>query len=72
MAVDLAHEYRDVVEEVALRLGVPVELIVELLGLEARHSNLHAWGARPALRRELSAIVDRAIAAGVVGPGRGR
>jgi hypothetical protein len=68
VAVNLATDYRDVVEEVAARTGVQADLIVELLNLEFRHQNLHGWGARPALRREIAAIVDRAIAR-AQGPG---
>lgn len=61
MAVNLATDYRNVVEEVAARTGVQADLIVELLNLEYRHQNLHGWGARPALRREIAAIIDRAF-----------
>lgn len=65
MALDLTVEYREVIERVAGEAGVPVSIIMELLALEPQHQNLHAWGARPALRREIVAIVDRAIAAGM-------
>lgn len=61
MAVNLATEYRDEIEEVATRMGVEAELIVELLNLQYRHQNLHGWGARPALRREVATIIDRAF-----------
>ena len=62
MAVNLATDYREVIDEGAARMGVPADLIVELLNLEFRHQNLHGWGARPALRREIAAIIDRALA----------
>ncbi len=60
MTVNLANEYRSVVEQVASTTGVNADLIVELLNLEFRHQNLHGWGARPALRRDIAAIIDRA------------
>lgn len=60
MTVNLANEYRSVVEQVATATGVSADLIVELLNLEFRHQNLHGWGARPALRRDIAAIIDRA------------
>lgn len=66
MALDLTVEYRDVIERVAQGMGMPASVVMELLALEPLHQNLHAWGARPALRREIVAIVDRAIAAGMV------
>jgi len=64
MSVKLSEEYRSAVEAVALQTDLPVELLVELLDLESRHQNLHGWGARPALRREIATILDRAIEAG--------
>ncbi|PZW40409.1 hypothetical protein C8P66_12448 [Humitalea rosea] len=67
MAVNLATEYRDVVEDVARKTGVSADLIVDLLNLERRHQNLHGWGARPALRRDISAILDRALSASQAG-----
>ena len=61
MAVDLSVEYRDVVFAAAKAAGVPPELLIELLDLESKHTNLHAWGARPALRREIADIMERAL-----------
>ena len=61
MVVNLATDYRDVIDGVAARTGVSADLIVELLNLEFRHQNLHGWGARPALRREIAEIIDRAF-----------
>lgn len=72
VAVNLATDYRDVVEEVATRTGVQADLIVELLNLEFRHQNLHGWGARPALRREIANIIDRAFARETAGGDAGR
>lgn len=59
------------IERVAETAGVPVSVVMELLALEPHHQNLHAWGARPALRREIVTIVDRAIAAGMAAEGAG-
>ncbi len=61
MPIKLSREYRDVVIEVAGKTGVPPELMIELLDLEPDHQNLHGWGARPALRRAITTIIDRAL-----------
>jgi hypothetical protein len=72
MAVNLAIEYREVVEDVAGKTGVSADLILDLLNLERRHQNLHGWGARPALRREISTILDRVLSAERAGKDSGR
>ena len=63
MPVNLAVEYQAEIEQVAAATGVSVDIIVDLLNLEFRHQNLHSWGARPQLRREMAEIVDCALAA---------
>ncbi len=62
MPLNLAVEYRTEIEQVAGATGVPVDVIVDLLNLEYRHQNLHGWGARPQLRRDMAEIVNRALA----------
>lgn len=61
MAVDLSVEYRDAVNAAAEKGEAPVEVLLELLQLENVHTNLHGWGARPALRRDVERILDSAI-----------
>jgi hypothetical protein len=63
MAVDLSVEYRDAVIAAAEKGEAPVDILLELLQLENVHTNLHGWGARPALRRDMERILDRAIEA---------
>ncbi len=47
--------------------GVPTETLRRLLALESNHQNLHGWGARPALRRAIAAIIEEEIAASGAG-----
>ena len=54
-------EHRDLICQIAKEHSVPVELIRQILELEPTYRNLHAWGARPALRRALAALVDKAF-----------
>ena len=54
-------EHSDLIRQIAENNGVPVELIRRILELEPNYRNLHAWGARPALRRKLAALVDEAL-----------
>lgn len=58
-------EHSDLIREIADNNGVPVDLIRQILELEPNYRNLHAWGARPALRRALAALVDRVLTSGV-------
>lgn len=53
-------EHDNLIREIAQKNGVPVELIQQILELEPKYRNLHAWGARPALRRALVELVDAA------------
>lgn len=54
-------EHDNLIREIAENNEVPVELIRQILELEPRYRNLHAWGARPALRRALVELVDAAF-----------
>jgi hypothetical protein len=56
-------DHRELIVKVARVNGVAPELVEELLALEPQHANLHAWGARPALRRCLAEIIDNALKA---------
>ena len=58
-------EHIDLIREIAENNEVPVELIQQVLELEPEFRNLHAWGARPALRRALAALVDDALSSGL-------
>lgn len=51
MAVSVAHD-------------VPVGTLRRLLALEGDHRNLHGWGARPALRRDIAAVLEEEMRAG--------
>ena len=53
-------EHDTLIREIAENNEVPVELIRQILKLEPRYRNLHAWGARPALQRALVELVDAA------------
>ena len=54
-------EHSDLIREIAESHSVPVDLIRQILELEPAYRNLHAWGARPALRRALAALVEKAF-----------
>ena len=54
-------EHSDLIRQIADANAVPVDLIRQILELEPNYRNLHAWGARPALRRALAALVDDAL-----------
>lgn len=58
-------EHSDLIRQIAESNEVPVELIWQILELEPEYRNLHAWGARPALRRALAALVDDALPSGL-------
>lgn len=49
---------------VCARHNVPEAVVRQILALETSHQNLHGWGARPALRRDINQIVDAALQAG--------
>ena len=53
-------EHGDLIRGIAENNGVPVQLIRQILELEPRYRNLHAWGARSALQRALVELVDAA------------
>ncbi|WP_373461873.1 DNA modification system-associated small protein [Sphingomonas sp. SORGH_AS_0879] len=50
--------------EVSSRHGVPVRVLRRLLALEDDHRNLHGWGARPALRRDIAAVIEEEMREG--------
>lgn len=52
------------IELVSSQNGVSAETLRQLLALEENHSNLHTWGARPALRRQIGAIIEADMAKG--------
>lgn len=55
--------YDDLLAKVCAANQVPEDIVRQILALEAKHQNLHGWGARPALRRDIEAIVDAALQA---------
>lgn len=50
-----------IIAEVASANGVGADLLSNLLALEKEFDNLHAWGARPALRRRMAELIDESI-----------
>ena len=54
-------EHGELIREIAENNQVPVELIRQILELEPKYRNLHTWGTRPALRRELVGLVNAAL-----------
>lgn len=58
-------DHSDLIRRIAEDNAVPVDLIRKILELEPEFRNLHAWGARPALRRALAALIDDALPSGV-------
>lgn len=54
-------EHSQLICQIAESHSVPAELVRRILELEPTHRNLHAWGARPALRRALAALVNEAF-----------
>lgn len=44
--------------------NVPEDVVRKILALEISHQNLHGWGARPALQRDINEIIDAALQAG--------
>ena len=62
MTVKLSEEYRATVEEVAAKSGLPIDLLACLLDLEVQYPNLHAYGARPAMRRSITELLEQQFA----------
>ena len=58
-------DHSDLIRRIAEDNAVPVDLIRKILELEPKFRNLHAWGARPTLRRALAALVEDALPSGV-------
>ena len=58
-------DHSDLIRRIAEDNEVPVDLIRKILELEPKFRNLHAWGARPALRRALDALVYDALPSGI-------
>tara|TARA_R110000796_G_scaffold250870_1_gene381067 strand:+ start:5629 stop:5832 length:204 start_codon:yes stop_codon:yes gene_type:complete len=50
-----------IVQKVCEQAGVEPELVNHLLELESKHSDLLAWGSRPNLRRDISALMDEEL-----------
>ena len=57
-------DHSDLIRRIAENNQVPVDLIRDIVELEPKFRNLHAWGARPALRRALDALIDDALPSG--------
>jgi len=55
---------QEIIAEVAGANGVSAEILRELLALEKEFDNLHAWGARPALRRRMAELIDASMPPG--------
>lgn len=57
----LANNYRELIDAVAARNEVSVDVLEKLIDLEADFKNLHTYGARPRFRRRIGEIVDIAL-----------
>jgi len=57
----LYREHSELLERVAAAQEVDLQVLESMLDLGTEFRNLHSYGARPALRRRLTAIVDGAI-----------
>ena len=57
-------DYSELIHQIAEENEVPVDLIRQILQLEPEYRNLHAWGARPSLRRALADLVNEALPEG--------
>lgn len=53
-----------IIAEVASANGVSAHILSNLLALETEFDNLHAWGARPALRRRMAELIDESMPSG--------
>jgi hypothetical protein len=51
-------QYADVIADVCATNQVDPELLLKLVELEPLHRNLHAYGARPKLRREIETLIE--------------
>jgi len=60
--MDTFSKREPVIRSVAEAKGVDPQLIMNLLGLESTHANLHAYGARKKLRRAAETLIDQALA----------
>jgi hypothetical protein len=47
-----------IIDEVCEAADVDPQVVRHLLMLESKHKDLMAWGARPGLRREISALLE--------------
>ena len=54
-------DHSELIRQIAHDNHVPASLIEAILNLEPSYRNLHAWGARPALRRALAELVEAAM-----------
>lgn len=54
-------QHDDVIVSVCERNGMDPDLVRALLALESSFPNLHGYGMRPALRREMARIIDTRI-----------
>lgn len=57
-------DHPELIADAARVNGVSEELILAILRLEPESRNLHGYGNRPAFRRRLLELVDKARAAG--------
>ena len=51
-------DYQEEIEAACAATSVPSALIIALLSLEKRFQNLHSYGARPNLRREIGELLE--------------
>lgn len=54
-------QYSEEIQAVCAANGVSADLVRRLLGLEERYPNLHSWGARPRLRREIAQLLEESL-----------
>lgn len=59
--MSILDSYDEIIRAVADRNDVPFELVKKLIALEDEHGNLHGYRARPALRRAVADIIDKAL-----------
>lgn len=50
-----------VVRDICAEYEIDPSLVMSLLALEENHTNLHAYGARPRLRRAAEVILERSF-----------
>ena len=52
-------ELRDkIIDDICKASDLDPEIVRRLMQLEVKHKDLLAWGARPGLRREISALLE--------------